>query len=449
MVIRYIRTFVLSFLAGSLALAPIANQSLAQATRGAVFFDAPDEGLAGLQGTTQLYENSYAIVVGIDNYNALPQLNGAARDANAVAEALEGMGFSVIKILNEEATRAKITETLGDRIPNVVRKNDRVLVYFAGHGVSTGQEGSELGYLMPVEGDKDKVRSSGISMRELQNWFADYSSKHVMFVADACYSGLALSTRSVGLSTSINNYLAHVTDKPVRIAITAGGKGEVAHEWQGHGLFTHYFLEGIKGGADVTRDGVITSDELAAYIKPKVTQTAMTQFSAKQNPQIGRSGEGEFVFVIDPADAPAESQKPKEVVTRKASDRPTGLISIVSDPKGASISAGQNALGITPWEGKIETGAYTFLVQKEGYKNQKHEVFIEPGKTASLNLSLQRDREGFAWPWLVAGIALAGVGVVADVVPNTASNDQIDGADFVPTALYAVGGVALVFSFTF
>lgn len=248
----------------------------------------------------RIYEKSYAVVIGINKYKNLPELNGAVNDADDVSKTLMSQGFIIDKILDSDATLSKIKETLGDVLPRKLKRDDRVLIYFAGHGVSTGTGDTSMGYLLPVEGDKDKLRSTGISMREIQDWFADYPSKHVMFVADACYSGLALSTRSVGLPQSVKDYLQQITSKPVRLAITAGGAGEEANEWRGHGLFTYFFLEALKGSgsADSNSDGILTSDEMIAFIKPQVSQTALSQYKRQQNPLIGRSGEGEFLFIL-------------------------------------------------------------------------------------------------------------------------------------------------------
>jgi len=244
-------------------------------------------------------------VIGIDKYqNAnVPALTGAVRDARTVAAALAAQGFAVTVLLDGQATRKRIMEVLGDELPNKLGKEDRVLVYFAGHGVSTGEGERALGYLVPVDGDRNRLRSSGISMNELTAWFEDYPSKHVLYVADACYSGLALSTRALGLSAQLSDYLARVTKKPVRMVMTAGGAGQEAHEWQGQGLFTRYFLSAITGAADADHDGIVTSDEIAAYVKPNVSQTALARFRTEQNPQVGRSGEGEFVFVTGSASA--------------------------------------------------------------------------------------------------------------------------------------------------
>jgi uncharacterized caspase-like protein len=241
----------------------------------------------GPEGDAQLsvYAKARAVVIGVNEYTSLPKLSGAIRDAEAVAEELRARGFEVTLIKDGEATRQRIAGVLGDELPETVGPDDAVLVYFAGHGVSTGSGDTALGYIMPVDARRESPRTDGVSMRELTAWFNDYPSKHVMFVADACYSGLVLSTRSVGLSPGVRDYLKQVTSKRVRLALVAGGAGEEALEANGHGLFTTYFLEALKGSADINKDGVITSDEVAAYVKPQVTQAAASQFSAKQNPK--------------------------------------------------------------------------------------------------------------------------------------------------------------------
>jgi len=276
----------------------------------AVTYTAPPGGRGGLKGTVKVYDKSVAVVIGIDQYRSanIPALGGAVRDAKLVAAELRNQGFTVTTLINDQATGRAIKELLGDLLPNRIGREDRVLVYYAGHGTSTGKGEDALGYLIPTDGDRDRIRSTGVSMRELADWFDGYPSKHVMFVADACYSGLALSTRSVGLSTAISDYLLQITKKPVRMILTAGGSGQVAHEWRGQGLFTRFFISAITGSADTDHDGIVTSDEVAAYVKPNVAQTARSRLHADQTPLVGRDGEGEFVFVVGKPSVSAASR---------------------------------------------------------------------------------------------------------------------------------------------
>ncbi len=283
-----------------LGLLPI--KTVAQTTRG-VFYSPPKGMEKGLDGETEIYHHSFAVVIGIDHYSdpQITTLTGAVRDAKRVAEVFEDLGMSVKTFIDNEegieATQRNIKGYLGDILPGLVNTEDRVIVYFAGHGVSTGDGESSMGYLLPVDANKNMLRSTGIPMQEIQSWFQDYRAKHVMFVADACYSGLAINTRATSFSEFTYDYLKNITSHPVRIALVAGGAGEEANEWRGQGLFTYYFLEAIGGRADTNHDGLITSDEIAAYVKPNVSQTAMIEYQASQNPQMGRRGEGEFIFL--------------------------------------------------------------------------------------------------------------------------------------------------------
>jgi TolB-like protein len=270
------------------------SPALAAEALDAVTYEADD-------GPLQLYRRSYAIVVGIDRYQTLPVLGGAVRDAKAMSAFLQKQGFEVTTVLEGEATRARLARLIGDELPAKLQPDDRVLIYFAGHGVSRGQGDAAMGYLMPVEGDRSAPASTAISMAEVSRWFGQYAAKHVMLVADACYSGLALGSRSVGIPPETRDYVREVTKRPVRVVLVAGGAGEEANEFGGHGLFTGQLLQAVQGAADGNRDGLVTSDELAAFVKPNVAQIARREFGANQHPQLGRMGEGEFLFLVDGA----------------------------------------------------------------------------------------------------------------------------------------------------
>lgn len=127
------------------------------------------------------------------------------------------------------------------------------------------------------------------------------NAKHMLFLMDACYSGLM--TESVkGLSKpEEEGYLSKVANKKARQIITAGDSDEQVierDEWQ-HSAFTKNLLEGLDTWeADYNKDGYITADELSTYLRENVTVDSDFQ----QTPQDGRfknSGGGEFVFFSD------------------------------------------------------------------------------------------------------------------------------------------------------
>src|SRR5262249_20178272 len=88
------------------------------------------------------YRESWAVVIGINDYQNWPKLRYCVNDAESVEQMLINQyGFkksNIIKLLNKDATREKIVWALGDQLadPSRVKKDDRIFVFFAGHGAT-------------------------------------------------------------------------------------------------------------------------------------------------------------------------------------------------------------------------------------------------------------------------------------------------------------------------
>lgn len=241
------------------------------------------------------YEKSWAVVIGINRYERWPGLEYAVNDANAVATKLKELGFDeVIKILDKDATRERILRLIGTELPQRVGKDDRLFIFFAGHGQTEDlTSGRQKGYIIPVDASISDYFTTAISMEQVREFSERISARHIYYAVDACYSGLGF-TRAMGISPVIPGYI----DKVARIRavqmVTAGGKGEQVIERAGHGIFTEYLLRALDGEADMDNDGVITATELGAFLRPQVS----TASDNRQTPQYGRlEGEGEMVFL--------------------------------------------------------------------------------------------------------------------------------------------------------
>ncbi len=248
------------------------------------------------------YRQSWAVVVGIDAYQHWPRLSYAVNDARAIRELLERkfrfQPDHITMLLNEEATRERILAALGDDLANPakVTRDDRVFVFFAGHGATRElPSGRALGYLVPVNAGLESYQSQAISMTNFQDISEALPAKHVFFVTDACYGGLAL-TRGAG-----QNYLREMTRRTARQILTAGGADEQVTDNgpNGHSIFTWTLMQGLEGRGDLNDDGFITASELAAYVGPVVSSVS------RQTPAFGSlagSEGGEFVFQLDHED---------------------------------------------------------------------------------------------------------------------------------------------------
>jgi peptidoglycan/xylan/chitin deacetylase (PgdA/CDA1 family)/uncharacterized caspase-like protein len=281
---------------------------------------APADGAALAAAAAEgggLYRDSHALVIGIDQYTQWPRLQHAVKDARGVQEQLvQRLGFrseNVTLLTDGEATRANILRALNDKLADArrVKRDDRVFVFFAGHGATRKlASGRDVGYVMPVDAPLTDFASDAIAMPQLQEVAEAIAAKHVLFIVDACYSGLGL-TRAGGSTDGSARFLADNARRIGRQMITAGGADQqVADDGPGgHSVFTWTLLQALGGKADLNGDGVITGTELAAYIAPTVSSIA------RQTPAFGSlpgSAGGEFIFEL-PAEREALSADSRQL----------------------------------------------------------------------------------------------------------------------------------------
>jgi uncharacterized caspase-like protein/GTPase SAR1 family protein len=265
----------------------------------------------------ELYNNSFALVVGINNYNheKIPNLTFAENDAKTVASSLPALGFpeeNIKLLLGERAkvTAAAIRNVLETEFNPKMKEGDRFLFYFAGHGVSYKANKQVRGYLL-LQGSElcgrwpsrsklhlEKMPIKSWEMRQFLDFVSSLPVKHKLLLIDSCFSGFMTYTRGLfdGPDPDLSKKLAQWAREPVTQVITAGRSGQRAHEKEDyqHGVFTWYLLKGLEGNADPRGDGIISSLDLAAYICDRVSQEKFVE----QDPQVGTyEGEGQFFFL--------------------------------------------------------------------------------------------------------------------------------------------------------
>jgi formylglycine-generating enzyme required for sulfatase activity len=195
----------------------------------------------------------------------------------------------IIRLLDREATKARIEDVLGDALKEKVGRTDRVLVFFAGHGKTDRLcSNEEEGYLIPVDGDPSRLFSTAVSMTALRQISERLVAKHILYVVGSCYSGYALFNRAIS-----DELLEEIVKKPAIQILTAGRQQDQAQERNGHGAFTEVLLRGLEGDAFAGKSW-LSLEELGLWVKQRV----FAESNKKQLPQYGNlSGEGQFVFV--------------------------------------------------------------------------------------------------------------------------------------------------------
>lgn len=239
----------------------------------------------------------WAVVVGISKYQAVQSLRFADRDATAFHAYLRSQvgvpADHVTLLLNEQATLTNLKRTLGTELKRKAGEKDTVIIYYAGHGApeaeasASDEDGLEK-YVVPYDADPKDLYTTALPMREVETIFHRLAAERVIFINDSCYSGatagrtFATASRRAVVSDSFLNRLSSGRG---RVVLTASKASEVSEEREdlGHGVFTYYLLEGLRGKADADGDGIITVDEAYTYVSKQVAEaTGQNQHPVKK-----------------------------------------------------------------------------------------------------------------------------------------------------------------------
>jgi uncharacterized caspase-like protein len=157
-------------------------------------------------------------------------------------------------LLNEQATIASVRTALGTWLPRSAEASDVVYIFFAGHGVV---EAGGDGYLLAHDSDPQNLYATALPIAELDRIISErLRSRVAVVIADACHAGkLGLASRGVEEQIMINRYLDEVGKSGAgSFRLLASRANERSYEdprWGGgHGVFTHFLLEGLKGMTD-------------------------------------------------------------------------------------------------------------------------------------------------------------------------------------------------------
>ncbi len=239
----------------------------------------------------------YALVIGNDDYQDYPKLKTPVNDANAVAAILKKKyGFDTSVVTN--ASRYTILSAIND-IKNQVTEKDNLLIYYAGHGEI--DERTNQGYWLPVDAEQAST-ANWIPNTVISDLINTISAKHILVVADSCYSGSMSSSSIPRLQSRLNDehiekWLKVMNKTKSRTVFTSGGVEPVLDNVDGeHSVFANAFLNELENS-----EGVI--DAYKVYlnvfneVKARAASVGFTQEpSYAPIKHTGHSG-GEFILV--------------------------------------------------------------------------------------------------------------------------------------------------------
>ena len=247
----------------------------------------------------------WAAVIGINDYHHVQKLDYARNDASAFADYLQTNldieADHLFELYDGQATKRNIQSLLGTQIRSKAGREDTVIIFFAGHGAPEESETSLDGdgiekYILPCDANTTDHYTTAIPMDEIARIFRRIKAERVILLADCCYSGQT-GGRTILSKTRANisdAFLDRLSKGKGRIIITASSASEVSKESDDlkHGYFTYYLLKGLKGAADVDRDGFIDVNEISSYLNREVPKAT----GQKQHPVKKGEAEGQIVI---------------------------------------------------------------------------------------------------------------------------------------------------------
>jgi hypothetical protein len=243
------------------------------------------------------FGNYYALVIGNNRYSHFPNLLSASVDARETAELLSSKyGFKTTTLI--DATRYDMLSTLNN-LRETLTDNDNLLIYYAGHGEL--DRVNLRGYWLPVDAEPNSTANwiSNIAITDILNAM---SAKHILVVADSCYSGSltrsSMARLESGMSDEIRTrWLKVMARTRSRTVLTSGGLKPVLDQGGGqHSVFAKSFLRTL-----AENDSILEAYKLFRNLAKEVQQTA-SKFGIDQIPEYapikhGGHEAGEFFFI--------------------------------------------------------------------------------------------------------------------------------------------------------
>lgn len=256
------------------------------------------------------FHRNLAIIIGINNYSTgIPELETPVADAEKLAKILqENYQYEVQILLNKKATLLQLTSLLADlkqktlHLPEKtlqIEENDRLIFYFAGHGIvpADGLENRDnlAGYLVPQDAIGDillqkqiEINKILLPMQDLHDALVELPCRHLLVILDCCFAGAFRSSlyREILPARKVykQRYDRFIRDRAWQ-AIAPAAHDQKVIDYLGcfgqrgstgqHSPFAEALFEGLRGAVHTTLkegDGIITATELYCYLRDRVEE---------------------------------------------------------------------------------------------------------------------------------------------------------------------------------
>lgn len=239
-------------------------------------------GLYGQIKAVKPFGKVSALIVGIAEYQneKIPDLEFAHRDAEAFAHYLQYETAwkvapeDIVLLTNASATYGKFINELQALVENS-QPNDRLILYFSGHGDIEKVEEDFMGYLLFYDASPTTYASGGACMVNTLNEYVEKlvleKETEVILISDACRSG-SLAGSSAGGPQATTAALSELFSHTTKLLSCESDQQSIeGPQWgEGRGVFSYYLVKGLKGLADSDQNHYVDLFELERYVQDSV-----------------------------------------------------------------------------------------------------------------------------------------------------------------------------------
>jgi tetratricopeptide (TPR) repeat protein len=373
--------------------------------------------------------NLWAVLIGVSRYQygdqaidvngfEIKNLRYANEDAQGVYDFLrspEGGGFRdvdegghMILLKDEEATKASV-ETALDKLKQT-KPDDYFIIFIAAHGAllaesdAATRQTTQVPYFVLYDTNLNNPQHTALRMDSFRKLVGEIPARKGLVLSDTCHSaGVQLGGRGAGSATSGVNarYVGEMQKTANGVGyIWSAGQFEEALElgYLSNGVFTYCLLEGLRGNADANRNGIVTFNELADYVRtevPKLSEDKQHPYSALSITDVLEGKEPLPLSVVPDidTDTPSGANQEGTLVIRTP-----GLDGVDVAIDGAYLGKFDARLQRSV---RVKSGWHNLSFTKAGMKSTEEKAEVEPRKSKFVDVNLTFSKSNSAEDSLV------------------------------------------------
>jgi hypothetical protein len=354
----------------------------------------------------------WALIIGIGQYESKDDINPlrfAVNDATAIRDALIAPLTGTfladhVLLLTDSApqrpTKAKILSNLFV-LGSQIKSEDTLLIFFSGHGYLKEKEvylQEKEVYLLPQDASLTVLQDTAIPLTMWNERIAQIPAQKKVIILDACHSG-GVEKGKGGAGFMSSQFEQSIAPPAGQATLSSSKRDQTSYEddESGHGVFTRYLLDTLKGDGDANGDKVITLKEANDYVEGRVRAWGV-QKGKVQTPYLESTLTEDVILSIV---KPEAILKPEELAPQ------TFGIRIDTNPQGAKIILnGQDTQQKTPQILTVpQAGNYQVELTRDGYKPYRVNVTLSANQPVGLiNTPLQKIDISMPEPTKATGI---------------------------------------------